>query len=477
MKKYILFLILAFTFLPAYAIASVEISEIMYDLTNPEGDTDREWIEVHNLGSDDVDLSKWNFYDTSHHALTPVGSSILSGGSYAVIVQDLAKFKVDWPNFTGLIFTANLPSLGNDGDTLKLKNNNDKSGPVEDTVTYSSSMGGTGDGNSLQKIGSAFVGASPTPGAQNSGSSSTQNNNSSGGSANTSSSGTTTTIIKPKEVVVPKITTEIIMKSSGIAGIPFLISSNILGYSKEPLSYGRAFWNFGDGSSRDKTLPEENFHHTYKYPGEYVVTLSYYENVYTKEPRASDRFIVSVFAPSIVISSIGDTNDPYVELENKSDREVDLSSWVLRGSLHSFTLPEGTILLPKKKIILSPEITSFDGGDLKNIDIFRSGGGAIVSSFPDVGMPQLQPSYPVKSSYVNTDYEGSIQTSNHKKDAIDLSQTASAANAIEYNYFPFMWLGVIIALGLASMYFIKGKKVKDNIDEDELTASDIKIIE
>ena len=53
-------LILIIGLLPHHARASIIVSEIMYD---PQGtDTDHEWVELYNTGSDTVEITKdWRF--------------------------------------------------------------------------------------------------------------------------------------------------------------------------------------------------------------------------------------------------------------------------------------------------------------------------------------------------------------------------------------------------------------------------------
>ena len=69
MKKYnIAKLLFLFVFTCSFKVAhaSVTINEIMYDLEG--ADTGREWVEVHNSGSEAVDLLKWKFVEggTNH---------------------------------------------------------------------------------------------------------------------------------------------------------------------------------------------------------------------------------------------------------------------------------------------------------------------------------------------------------------------------------------------------------------------------
>lgn len=143
--------------------ASFEITEIMYDLDGT--DSNREWIEVKNISNKTEDLSKWYlFSDNTKHTLVPQNESNVANGSYAVIVQNVPQFKNDWPNFAGQIFDSSWTGFKNSGELISLK---DPELNVVSPISYTSSLGGAGDGDSLQKINNNWVGSKPTPGTEN----------------------------------------------------------------------------------------------------------------------------------------------------------------------------------------------------------------------------------------------------------------------------------------------------------------------
>jgi hypothetical protein len=145
---------------PVSAYASVQISEIMYDV--PGSDSGREWVEVTNTGLEAVDIAKYKLAEgTTNHGFTVVqGSTLLPPGGSAILADDPAKFQTDWPAFTGTLLNT-VFSLSNTGETLVIKN---ASSSVQDTVSYSASLGAAGDGSSLQRSGSNFIAAIPSPG-------------------------------------------------------------------------------------------------------------------------------------------------------------------------------------------------------------------------------------------------------------------------------------------------------------------------
>src|SRR6266404_8939389 len=171
-KKIILFFIGLVLFSHSHlAHANLSVNEIMYDLDG----TDIDWVEVYNSGGPDVDLSTIKILisnSTSNHAINNFsGSSVLHSGDYGVIVasSSISNYTSKWGNF-GNIFTSSF-TLPNDTGQIQI-NAGDKTQPIS-SVTYSSSQGASGDGNSLQLLNGSWVGAAPTPSAANSSSSGT----------------------------------------------------------------------------------------------------------------------------------------------------------------------------------------------------------------------------------------------------------------------------------------------------------------
>ena len=132
----------------------------MYDV--PGGDSGHEWVEVTNTGSEPVDISKFKFAEGgTNHALKIIsGTSTLAAGSSAIIADNAATFAADWPSYVGTLFDSTF-SLSNTGETLAIKN---ASSSLEDSISYSSSVGANGDGGSLHRSGDTFVAALPNPG-------------------------------------------------------------------------------------------------------------------------------------------------------------------------------------------------------------------------------------------------------------------------------------------------------------------------
>lgn len=447
--------------------AGFEITEVMYDLEGT--DTNREWIEVKNTGGESSDLSKWFFFsDNSKHALTPQGASNVPVGGYAIITQNITNFQADWPNYGGLIFDSSWTGFNNEsGETISLKDSN----LIEvSIISFDSSMGGAGDGNSLQKIGSSWSGASPTPGSENksgsSGDGKEENDDNEG-----SGSSTNTPIVKQKEVEVPQMTTNIIAKNTVFAGIPFRFDNTTTGYKKETLKVGVLAWNFGDGNYR-KASDHLPFDYSYQYPGEYVVTLSYYYPN-NKIAEATDRMIIKVVVPGVVISSVGKESDPYIEVENKSGVEIDLSNWIIKGVNSSFYVPEGTIILPSKSVRFSSRVTGFSYNDLTYINIFSTS-GEVVASYPTTKT----------STYTNTSssYKSRVVSKPEESSSVinldDLGASAgNSGTEISTSTYALALLVSVIIIGFMAVYFARNRKTNvDDIDK-QIRAEDMTILE
>lgn len=455
----------------SFAYAGFEITEIMYDLDGT--DTNREWVEVKNTGSTPTDLSKWFlFSDNTKHALVPEGEAIVPAGEYAVIAQNAPKFRADWPNYQGMLFDSSWTGFSNDGESIALK---DPDLNIVSPVTFTSSQGGAGNGDSLQKIGSSWQGGTPTPGKDNQ--ASTGGGGGGGDTADTQTSTTSEATLKKKENEIPKIITNINTKNTVVAGVPFSVDAVTIGYGGEPLRMGKFVWNFGDGETKEES-EHVKFTHTYKYPGEYVIALSYYR-VYTATTiDATDRMIVKVIPREVSIASVGNEADPYIELENKANVEVDISGWIIQGATRRFSIPVGTFLLPSKKIKFSGEILGFTGRDMRSVNLYNTM-GETVSSY---GAYRPESYSYTSSSRSETTKESEVKEETSVIDSpniinLDNLGASTAGSGANVSNSTLAWLGLAGIITLASVTTILlSKKREENID-GELSADDMKIVE
>ncbi|MCR4343046.1 MAG: lamin tail domain-containing protein [Patescibacteria group bacterium] len=362
MKIFYLLFILLFIFIPKIVLGEVIINEIMYDLKEGS-DSGREWIEIKNIGNEDIDLSDWKLYeDNTNHSLNLFGngvSFVLSGG-YAVIADNAEKFLADWPEFGGVLFDSSF-SLKNDGETLIIR---DEALSDIDQVSYSKELGASGDGNSLQFINGNWEAKSPTTGYGNSEASVVEEI---AGVAKPSS------IVALSFPVAPQIYAFSSGDEAGVAGGVLEFKGLALGLKKEPLLNARFLWNFGDGYSKDG----KNVTHTYNYPGDYIVFL----DVSSGEYSASSRMNVKITESNLKITDVrfDSSGESIVELYNDSDREIDISYWLLRSGNMLFTFPKNSFIGAGSKLPLSSLVTRLNIDESKKADILYPNGSVFYS--------------------------------------------------------------------------------------------------
>lgn len=352
-KKF--FPILTITLLPLFAHAQVYINEIMYNLSGT--DTGREWVEIYNSGSNAIDLSNWKFFENNtNHGLNSIsGGTSLSAGAYAIIVDDSTKFLIDWIGFSGILLDSTF-SLNNTGEIISLK---DDAQTIIDEITYESSTGAIGDGNSLQKSGSAWISAGPTPGSLNatvsspgtsttSPSTATEENATAGASSSQGSSSSASsahygaTSVSTLEVT-PSFEVNAGRDRLGTVASPleFKAETNI-DYTRNSIFV----WNFGDGSEG----VGEVVSHTYMYPGEYALVL----NVSGQKSKAVSRVNVKIIDPKLAISY---ASAERIEIVNNSKNEANLFGRALVVRDKVFTFPKDTIIKAGQKISFGANAT------------------------------------------------------------------------------------------------------------------------
>ncbi len=460
-------IILLFMFMYAQNVyANVVFNEIAWMGTSTS--SGNEWIELYNNGNSSVDFSGWSIMSGDNNLSFNLSGSISAGGFYLIERTDdttLSSITAD--------LVANFGyGLSNSGETLILKNN---LGESVNTLSFSSGWpAGDNDTNqTMQLIGSNWITADPTPKSATVGvPSGTQ-------SSPSSSSGSSVTVqtqvpVKPKEIPIPKITTKIIVKDTVIAGIDVPIEVNATGLSGGKLEVGKFVWNFGDGTPVIERANSAPFIHRYKYPGEYLITLNFMEYSYRTKPDATDRIVMTVTSGDIFISSIGDELDTFVELENKTKHEVVLSKWILKSNNEVYIIPDGTVILPGKKLKLSGEANGFSGINFNSVELLQPSGN-IAYVFPVANTTVTH------NTNTGRVYASSYGKINSVSDTIDLNnihtpQSAEASSSGMSVPVSVTILIVLIGAGIVTALFFINKK-SSKIDDLELSSNDIRIIE
>lgn len=356
------------------------ISEIQFD---PAGsDTDREWIEIYNDSVNNLDLTQIKFFENNvNHSIDIFNlpnstEKEISAGEYVVLAQDIAKFKTDFPNYVSKIFKSSF-SLSNTGENLALK---DKDGNILHSVNYIVSETGAGNGLSISinnsgGIFSQYKSINATPGAQNifdpnaavtsTTTMTTNENNSTSTDSNISNTSTPDPNYYYRSYWPDS---EKIYVNAGenkvvLLGEQILFNPKVLDNNKKEIKNGLQYkWNFGDGNISEK----KEGNNVYKFTGEYVVNL----NVNYYGITETDKFYIKVIEPKLSLKivnkeiEIGTTTKKefldLIEIKNENNLELELGGLILTNENNKkFILPNKFSVLPKRSILLSPELTGF----------------------------------------------------------------------------------------------------------------------
>jgi hypothetical protein len=365
MKLRVLLLIILFL-LQNFGCSALVISEIQFD---PDGsDTNREWVEVYNDGATTVDFSTYKFFEAGvNHGLAAQEAKTLAPGEYAVVVQDYAAFVADYPSSTVKLFKSSF-SLSNTGEALSIKNS---ASSVQDSYTYSPSTTGSGAGLSEQRVSGVWGKGVPTPGSVNAHTSTPatttdSTSTSTATSTATSSASTTSTTTVTENVYTPTYytksswpTTEKVYLKAGdnriaITGKEISFKPRLLNGDKQDIYTGVYNWSLGDGYAKEG----REITHTYQYPGEYSVTLE----VILDKSTVEDTFFIHVIDPKFTIKYTDADTGAYSEITNDSLEILDIGEMVLSREdfpVKKFIIPKNTVILPKRSIKITSELTGF----------------------------------------------------------------------------------------------------------------------
>lgn len=127
---------------------SLVVNEIMYAPTSNAG---KEWFEINNKTSNPVNLANWKWKDATSSVNTITTQAInIPAGGFVVICEDSAAVKSFYQNNPGIYLqSTGWSALNNTGDNLVLFNS---TGIVIDSITFTSSWGGSTGNKSLERI-------------------------------------------------------------------------------------------------------------------------------------------------------------------------------------------------------------------------------------------------------------------------------------------------------------------------------------
>lgn len=363
-----LIVIVIFIFIPVSIFAQIEITEIMYNLDG--SDAGREWVEIYNTGSSDVNLLGWRIFegDKNGRIREFAGGTVLSSGYYAIIADKPDVFISENGQNFGAILLDGAFSLKNTGEELILRNSEliDIYG-----VFYNTSLGGDGDGNSLQKTNTGWVAKTPTPGLSHDNSQEVELSVSTE-TEESLSSDTHTAQEKNTSVTAFTVEPQVFayagpQKRIVVAGGRTRFEGRAFGVKKEPLENVRFLWTFGDGGQ----VEGERVAHRFIYPGEYVVVLNASSGWFS----GNYRVIVTAVPADL---SIKNATSKYIEISNNTKYELDLSSWMLRVGDNTFVLPKRTYIMPKRSVKFSRETTGLSAQNISAVSFLYPNGAIAV---------------------------------------------------------------------------------------------------
>jgi hypothetical protein len=162
-------------------------------------------------------------------------------------------------------------------------------------------------------------------------------------------------------------------------GFSAVFSGRALGLYDEPLHYAVYRWNFGDGATAEGSEAT----HVYNFLGEYTVILEVGYGSF----KNTDRITVAVTNPDVVITNVATGTDGYIELSNRSGREIDLSGWLITEmtavsvSGKKFFFAPNTILLSGKSVRFPYAVTQL-GETESGIALHTPNGAHAYSTHP-----------------------------------------------------------------------------------------------
>ncbi len=152
MKNIFTILLIATLLWPTMASGEITPTVVISKIAAHEV-SDHEWLEITNIGQEEVDLSGWKFYEEKikHGLSLAVGESmILQSGQTAIIADVATNFIIDYPDYDGMILDSSWTTLKEEGEEIGLI---DKAGNFMEMFTYPAVNGGVLERIDLQVSG------------------------------------------------------------------------------------------------------------------------------------------------------------------------------------------------------------------------------------------------------------------------------------------------------------------------------------
>ncbi len=356
----------------------IVINEIMYAPVNGEP----EWIELFNKSNKEINLQKWFVGDNLHKVTLSEERAIVLPGKYFLLAKD-SSF-LDYHNLTSGITFVEFPSLNNAGDAVVIKDSLDR---LIDSVYYSSAWGGT-KGKSLERISAFAEGKDST-----NWSSSVAKAGSTPGKINSVSQ-------KEFDLCLEELTAS---KSYFAVSSKIELNAKIKNLGIEPAESASLDFYF-DGNKDDKITADE-FIKSVALPGigfgdslkltvdlnelpvgqnKIFSVINFPEDQFNDNDTASvvvNIVKINVDKQDVVVNEImfapTDGEPEWVELFNKSEKEINLSNYYL-GDNFSFAN------LVKSNLLLEPQGYCVIAKDSSIFDFYSINSKVLVTSFPNL---------------------------------------------------------------------------------------------
>ncbi len=374
MRKYIFYtiLIVLLILVPLFAHADVLINEIAWMGTTSSANA--EWIELYNNSSSSVVLDGWSLIATDGSPSIQLAGSVPGSGYFLMErTSDDTIAEVT----AGIIYTG---SMSNTGEHFQLKDN---LGNIEDKVDGSGGWqaGDNVTKHTMQRDGSVWLTATPTPGVQNA--KKPEMTGSNKNTENTSESPTE----KPREDDTnedkffvqpnPVFTARMVAPDTGTAGVAVPITVIVKQDGKRDLVTGKFEWSMGDGAWY-RYDHNQSVSHIYYYPGTYTITLNYYSNLLKDEPDSVHKKTITI-APAL-IEFENKTDDGGIILHNSSTKDIALDGWIIQYIDKQFIIPSFTSIVKSQSMSISSKTLGFIIGDET---LLKNPSGVVIAKYPD----------------------------------------------------------------------------------------------
>ena len=413
LKFSVLIYSLLFTLININNVHALKISEIMYD---PDGaDTGREWVEIYNDETGPVSVSEYKLNEAlsvgaagSNHTI--IGGDILASHQYAVIVEDINKFKVDYPSYAGIIYRASYGPLSNsvgENVSLRIKPSGASDYSIVSDYNYDNFAKNTAfvSGHTVcnMAVETSILDwheCSATPGYANVSISGGTTDSTSGASGNgggtASSTSTSTSSSTPSNdgsssyqvsnvavgvnyyipnpnlyIKVGDMTVESIKDKNVIAGAEFSLIVRAYNQNGTVVSNPKYYWSMGDGGY----FEGEKIKYIYHIPGEYDYTVEAgNENSYSMY-----RGKIIVHEPSKIKIVEASTTANQIKIKNDNEGEIELGNYILKDNINNknYKIPRNTFVKANKEIKLNGYALGFVSTSSDNYSLLTPNGNIL----------------------------------------------------------------------------------------------------